>query len=90
MACTTETGETECSRCGACCVAPDIAALGKGIGERCPHLTDDLLCAIYEDRPDVCRAYRADDLCFSIEAPDLSRRVRKYLEIFGLEREFTD
>ena len=24
----------ECTRCGACCVAPDIAALGKPLGEQ--------------------------------------------------------
>ena len=30
---------TECSRCGACCVAPDIAALDKPLGVRGPHLT---------------------------------------------------
>ncbi len=77
----------ECTRCGACCVAPDIAGLGKPVGARCPHLTDDLLCAIYEDRPDVCRQYQADEICRMIEAPNLDERVRKYLDIFGLAAE---
>ncbi len=53
----------ECTRCGACCVAPDIAALDKPLGVRCRHLTADNLCAIYEARPEICRAYRADELC---------------------------
>ena len=35
----------ECTRCGACCVAPDIAALDKPLGMRCPHLTPENLCS---------------------------------------------
>ena len=43
----------ECTKCGACCIAPDIAALGKPLGQRCPHLDADLLCSIYQSRPAV-------------------------------------
>ena len=75
----------ECSKCGACCVAPDIAALGKPLGERCPHLTVDNLCAVYENRPQICRDYAADWLCERIAAPTLDERVRKYLRVFDLE-----
>ena len=74
----------ECTKCGACCVAPDIAALGKPLGERCPHLTAENLCAVYESRPQICRDYQADWLCERIAAPALEERVRKYLEVFGL------
>ena len=74
----------ECTRCGACCVAPDIAALGKALGERCPHLTAENLCAVYDDRPRICRDYAADWLCERIAAPTLPERVRKYLEVFDL------
>lgn len=77
----------ECSRCGACCVAPDIAALDKPLGARCPHLGTDLLCTIYESRPEVCRSYPADELCAAIEAPTLDGRVRRYLAVFGLTEE---
>lgn len=77
----------ECTRCGACCVAPDIAALDKPLGMRCPHLRDDNLCAVYESRPDVCRSYEADEICRSIEAPTLEERVRKYLALFELTDE---
>ena len=76
---------TTCTRCGACCVAPDIAALGKGLGVRCPNLGDDLLCRVYEDRPAVCRAYEADELCAIIDDPTLEGRVANYLRLFGLE-----
>jgi hypothetical protein len=72
-----------CFRCGACCVAPDIAALGKALGVPCPHLQSDHLCGIYDRRPEVCRRYQADDLCHQIDAPTLEERVARYLAIFG-------
>jgi Fe-S-cluster containining protein len=74
----------ECTRCGACCVAPDIAALDKPLGMRCPHLTAENLCGIYQRRPEICRSYRADELCARIAAPTLDERVRNYLAEFGL------
>lgn len=74
----------ECTKCGACCVAPDIAALGKPLGVRCPHLGPDNLCTQYEHRPEVCRSYQPDELCERIAAPTLEERVAKYLAIFDL------
>ena len=76
-----------CTRCGACCVAPDIAALDKPLGLVCPHLGPDALCTIYERRPQVCRDYAADEVCLQIEAPTLEERVGKYLALFGLTAE---
>ena len=80
-------GRIECSMCGACCVAPDIAALDKPLGVRCAHLTADNLCAVYEDRPQICRDYAADALCLEIAAPTLEERAARYLERFGLTEE---
>lgn len=77
----------ECTKCGACCVAPDISALGKAVGVRCPHLTADNLCAIYENRPQICRDHKADEVCDAIEAPTLEERVAKYLALFDLTNE---
>ena len=74
----------ECTRCGACCVAPDIAALDKPVGVRCPHLGPDLLCTIYERRPAICRSYAADWLCEEIAAPTLDERVGNYHRIFRI------
>jgi len=76
----------QCTKCGACCVAPDIAALGKPLGVRCPHLGHDNLCTRYEERPPVCRSYRPDELCELVAAPTLEERVAKYLAIFRLAR----
>lgn len=77
----------ECTLCGACCVAPDIAALDKPLGVRCPHLQPDNLCGVYLDRPAICRSYAADALCLQIAAPTLDERVANYLAAFGLQDE---
>lgn len=53
--------------CGACCIAPSISSPlpgmpgGKPAGMRCPHLTPDNLCGLYEssERPHVCESFRA-------------------------------
>ncbi len=68
-------------------MAPDIAALDKPLGLRCPHLGADNLCAAYENRPAVCRSYAADELCLEIAAPTLDERVAKYLAHFDLTEE---
>ena len=77
----------ECMLCGGCCVAPDLAALDKALGVRCPHLGEDCLCTIHATRPDACRKYEPDELCERIAAPTLGERVEKYLAIFGLTDE---
>ena len=74
----------ECLKCGTCCTAPDITTLGKPLGVRCPHLSENGLCAIYEERPAVCRGYRADWICREVAAPTLAERVDKYLRLFEL------
>jgi uncharacterized protein len=75
----------ECLRCGTCCVAPDISTLGKGIAERCRHLSEQHSCGIYGERPAVCRGYRPDETCRLFQAPSLELRVARYLEVFGVE-----
>jgi Fe-S-cluster containining protein len=77
----------DCTLCGACCVAPDIAALDKPLGVRCVHLGPDERCTRYETRPKTCRDYQPDVLCEQIAAPTLDERVKKYLAHFGLEDE---
>lgn len=55
--------------CGACCIAPSISSPipglpnGKAAGERCLHLTDEYLCAIFgrPERPSVCSGFAAAD-----------------------------
>jgi len=54
---TMELTNIECRMCGVCCERLSITELDfkKDAGERCPKLTDDNLCSIFEDRPSVCR-----------------------------------
>ena len=52
-----EDGEWQCTSCGACCedvrwALPDLMVPGT---TRCKHLREDKLCAIYEDRPWICK-----------------------------------
>ena len=47
----------ECKKCGACCrwEGVEIALPDYWDGEKCKYLTNDHLCAIYENRPESCR-----------------------------------
>ena len=74
----------DCLRCGTCCVAPDIKALEKPLRSRCGHLNAGGECGQYDERPEVCRRYRPDEICLLIAAPTLEERVEKYLRLFGL------
>ena len=53
-----------CSKCGACCrrahMIDDFPEPLKPDGS-CVHLKDNNECAIYKDRPDVCRIGKSRD-----------------------------
>jgi len=58
--------------CGACCIAPSISSPipgmpdGKPAGVPCIHLTEDLLCDLFNDprRPVVCKGFQAEpEIC---------------------------
>lgn len=77
-----------CTACGACCTAPDIAALVKPLGQPCVHLGADCLCGIYAERPGICRSYSPDWVCGEVALlPTLEERSARFLEIYGLEAE---
>ncbi|WP_397448412.1 YkgJ family cysteine cluster protein [Pseudomonas sp. NA-150] len=63
--------------CGACCIAPSISSPipgmpnGKPAGERCLHLSVELLCDLFgqPERPSVCSAFAPnEDSCGSSQA----------------------
>lgn len=71
------------SGCGACCIAPSITSPipgmpnGKPAGERCLHLSVDMLCAIFgsPDRPAVCSQFKAaHDVC-GVDRADAIRLI---------------
>jgi len=71
--------------CGACCIAPSISpslpALphGKAAGERCPHLTADITCALFGSaaRPAVCSSLRpSPEMCQDSPAAVMAVLVR--------------
>lgn len=49
-----------CKQCGACCIAPSISSIIPGTGKnkpagtRCIHLSEEMKCSIYDERPAVC------------------------------------
>ena len=83
--------QTDCTACGACCSAPDIHALQKPLRVPCIYLdgiagAGACLCRIYESRPQVCRNYQPDWVCGEVAPlPTLEARIRRFLEIYGLE-----
>jgi len=81
----------ECTACGACCAAPDIAALEKPLGVPCVHLGAGCLCVIYSSRPKVCRNYQPDWVCGEVAPiPTLEGRIHRFLEIYGLQDELLE
>ncbi|MCI8212388.1 hypothetical protein AUC61_22915 [Pseudomonas sp. S25] len=71
------------SGCGACCIAPSITSPipgmpdGKPAGERCLHLSLDMLCAIFGqlERPAVCSQFMAaQDVC-GVDQADAIRLI---------------
>ncbi|MCL2154962.1 MAG: YkgJ family cysteine cluster protein [Leptospirales bacterium] len=59
-----------CNQCGACCIAPSISSIipktgkNKPAGQRCVHLSNEMKCLIYADRPTVCRDFTpTEELC---------------------------
>lgn len=66
----------------ACCILGGERVPVKQADQRCPHLTDDLKCGIYEDRPEACQ-YDCRRNCTiwidferKVPNPDLGRHIK--------------
>ncbi|WP_245277120.1 hypothetical protein [Rhizobium sp. CF080] len=46
-----------CGTCTLCCRLPEIATLDKPADEWCRHCSEGRGCAIYADRPQLCRDF---------------------------------
>ena len=57
-----------CDKCGICCrhinLIPQLKLFDSGNGV-CIHLMDNNMCAIYENRPDICNVYKMYKLVYS-------------------------
>lgn len=47
----------ECGGCTACCTVLAVESIGKPCMQQCQHELLQIGCAVYEDRPEECRAY---------------------------------
>jgi uncharacterized protein len=68
--------------CAACCIAPSISSSipgmtdGKPAGVRCPRLTDDNRCQLFDntERPQVCRSIQpSEEMCGSSSSEAMER-----------------
>jgi len=71
-----------CGECSLCCTVLRVDELGKLGGEPCPQLRDAAKgCAIYEQRPRICRAYRCMWLRGYLEERDRPDRLGAIVEL---------
>lgn len=57
-----------CGACTLCCRLPEISAFSKEANEWCSHCIPERGCAIYAERPSLCREF----LCLWLTEPDLA------------------
>jgi len=77
--------EIKCLMCGACCVAYDISTLNKEAGKPCVYLSDDKKCSNYENRFDVCRGFKPDEICILISSLKFEDKVKVIQNIYGIK-----
>ncbi|MGA1863288.1 YkgJ family cysteine cluster protein [Deferribacter thermophilus] len=75
----------DCFQCGACCYFFDISTLKKPALCKCNHLRDDGKCAIYKDRPKVCRDFQPDEICVLISTLCFEDKIKVLKKIYGVE-----
>lgn len=76
----------ECQKCGACCRSNAVLIFLPEYWDeekkKCIHLTEENLCDIYEDRPDVCRMKEEDRIGVSDQMLfDICKQTR--LMVYG-------
>ncbi|MDR2400811.1 MAG: YkgJ family cysteine cluster protein [Deferribacteraceae bacterium] len=71
-----------CDKCGVCCIVFDISTLNKPAGVPCPYLSENGLCSVYEERPAVCRAFKADEICESLAALPKGEKIKRLNAIY--------
>lgn len=64
--------ERHCGTCGLCCKILRIPELSKPAGPWCTHCRPGKGCAIYPDRPEVCRDFQ----CGWLKIPEMGEELR--------------
>ena len=60
---------SKCLKCGICCIFFEISTLNKKAKEPCCFL--DITtgkCNNYDNRPNVCRDFKTDEICYLISS----------------------
>lgn len=77
--------EIKCHMCGACCVAYDISTLKKPAGTPCEFLGETGKCTNYENRPQVCRSFKPDEICELISTLSFEDKIKIIHKIYGIK-----
>lgn len=72
----------DCFICGLCCTALSISSLNKDTGVPCKYLLSDNKCSIYEERPQVCRDFKADSFCVLLKTLSRKEQIEVIKDIF--------
>lgn len=75
--------QIKCNMCGTCCIAYSISALNKKAGEPCIHLLPDGKCNDYENRPQVCKDFKPDSLCYFLSTLPQDEQVEIIMEMYN-------
>lgn len=73
----------ECNMCGVCCIAYSISSLNKKSGEPCKYLLDNGKCSNYANRPQVCRDFHADYLCYFLSSLPKKEQIEVIRELYN-------
>lgn len=80
-----------CDKCGICCrhidLIPQLKQFDSGNGT-CIHLTENHLCSIYAQRPDVCNVETMYKLVFSEQMSEAEYIKKNMQGCILLKREY--
>jgi hypothetical protein len=72
-----------CLKCGVCCIFFDISSLNKKGNTPCAFLDiNSGRCNNYENRPNVCRDFKADEICYLLSTLSLEDKLYILAKIY--------
>lgn len=74
----------KCLKCGICCIFFDISTLNKKANVPCVFLDINTgKCNNYEKRPDACRDFKADEICYLISSLNSEEKLYILSKVYG-------